>query len=625
MDNISKVMSQISLDTINESSEDYKAYFVSPSYSPLESPVRNTNDYLEIFGECVICVSNILDSIENNYKSQTTIKRELSQQIIQETTKKIKIDSEKNFKFIYFHTNYAEDYELSIFFKLSNVKYSKFSPYKKFSLQKTIISHKSNEFMEYLIHLIKDYVKNLSLNFYSDKFDSVLAKYYLNQYMEMLKDSNNNPESQLEMKFRQIFAINYCYSCLDYLSNCSYLTTLCFMDSIKDEFKLLLGNEYDKLMYIYQKIKLVSSQDYYKIQIVCDILKEAKLLELKVMIVFDRDLGVLLNEIKNMIEYTVDIKCTLLKSGNMFFNKESLCFLIHRKNLIRNHFELFQLFIEYESNCVKTSCSNEQINFKDIKKKHSIEYLSFEKYSFSVNKPSLLEQMAKLENKILIVSHEIITRETNLLDILENKLDFTIVVRDYHEIHKKYKLKSVCLSADILINELVGVLIYDSNETSNITDIQTRLEYLKFQLEFCYILFYPFKNRSVYQNEKDIKENLIQIIDLINKKKTIKVKMIQLNNIDEMLDTLGTIYIKNYRNISYKINIEDCINEIFLLAFGCFNSFSSQYLLNLLTIEQLMNINLDKLIEKCSGSISPRFLEIFVKFLSQPIRDICIK
>jgi hypothetical protein len=219
-------------------------YFSSPSYSPLESPLETkTFDYLQLFGECVYCINDMLEVIDcvNSLVENTASKCHFVEEEDKSTIVFKKIPKKPKTKNSFFIIDHNDD--LDLFLKLKKkVEAPACNLVDSFNEKNNEIVNENmdkyfHQFKVYFFNLIKTYLN--SIKFYKIENKNELtcdtAKVYLNSYL-----NGNSSSIANDTDLCCLIMINLCLMVLDLLYNCSFNTVIWFIDTINENYKNLI-------------------------------------------------------------------------------------------------------------------------------------------------------------------------------------------------------------------------------------------------------------------------------------------------------------------------------------------------------------------------------------------------
>lgn len=253
---------------------------------------------------------------------------------------------------------------------------------------------------------------------------------------------------------------------------------------------------------------------------------------------------------------------------------------------------------------------------KDICQKFKINYIEFESYRLDLESKDLLENESNQSplncGKQLIVSNRV-AGHSDLVDLIEFRMGFSIFERDYDSMITQYQLnKAFICDADILIDEQTGIIFQDIGQFLNFGEQQfisllTRISRFKFNLKFLYIFLIP----SYQEVSKDFEEitsnpNYVKLakFSMGNNQTEIcfKLKQILISNFDNLEIYLKNIYSeseKRRKNAKYDwpmLSFKPTKDEMFLISLGCLNSFSAQYLLSRHKLTDIFEMKLEEFV-----------------------------
>ena len=271
---------------------------------------------------------------------------------------------------------------------------------------------------------------------------------------------------------------------------------------------------------------------------------------------------------------------------------------------------------------------NDHKNLIHFKQNGSIEYISYKKYlikfttivqlreeiahkktevselveeneNCAEQRSSIMETSRDLNEEILIkhretiLSTEVIQSYRFLIELFETQMQLIVYERDYSYICDMYNLKFIEY-ADVLVNESTGVIIHE--QTFELERLMVRLNYLKYQLDFCYLIIFSFDKEK--QKESLSEDKKLNLIVKLNKIESLKVKLFEVHNRDELKKIFMKIF-SNNKNLKIKtsFNVEPNISEIVLLSSCCFNSFSAHLMTSKLSLDELLQLKCDRDIE----------------------------
>jgi hypothetical protein len=227
------------------------------------------------------------------------------------------------------------------------------------------------------------------------------------------------------------------------------------------------------------------------------------------------------------------------------------------------------------------------------------------------------ENLCQIDREI-IVSTDAIDSFPILIELFETQMQLAIYERDYLNICKFNNLKFIQY-ADVLINEFTGVVILD--QSYDLDRLVYRLNYLKFQLDICYLIIFYVEETIELEAIKE-QERLNLLIQL-NKIDLLKIKLFEVYDYNQLKEIFIRMF-SHDKNFSNKIclNVEPTIPEIILLSCCCFNSYSAHCMTINLDLNELLQLKCDIDIEAYhkSGSfcrVPLRMIKNFYKSLNK--------
>ena len=347
------------------------------------------------------------------------------------------------------------------------------------------------------------------------------------------------------------------------------------------------------------------------------------------MIILNRPIDSLARDIQNVVEKLVGLETLVISTNfNESINYQNIQCLIVFGNKINltNYSQHFTTIVEYEA-------QNINENFNSFNS--SVEYFPYKKYvvkytSTSIQIPIEAVQLSKeqqydeldlIKNKEIILSTNIIETVPVLIELFEAKLKLVIYERDYLSLCKTYSLKFIEY-ADILINESTGIILIEPN--FDLSFVLKRLNYLKYQLDFCYLIIIPFEKGKNSDNQNQRLNLMLQI----SKIEFLKIKLINVNNNEQLKEIIVKILVNDAnKQIAKKtcLDVEAAFSEIVLISSCCFNSYSAQYMASKVSLNELLAMNINEIEDfyqyKELKAISFRIIKTFYQILNKSTSD----
>jgi hypothetical protein len=297
-----------------------------------------------------------------------------------------------------------------------------------------------------------------------------------------------------------------------------------------------------------------------------------------------------MNDIFCVVDKLVGLKVMIASNDEQTIDyQNNQCVITTTRNLLNDFIEKFTNIIEFEAQT--------ETDLKRITADLSIDFLSFKKYNVQFTttrqpqipieilsskeiKPVILDE-TDIKNKEIILSTSLIESKPYLIELFESKLKLVVYERDYSTLSKTYNLK--CIEyADILINEYTGVLLVDPYFDLDL--LIKRLNYLKYQLDFCFLIIFSL------QNSKKIDKKLIISMSKIE---FLKIKIINVNGYEELKEILVKILSNPMKKIenSRFLSVETTLSEVVLLSSCCFNAYSAQFMANMFNLNKILSMN----------------------------------
>jgi hypothetical protein len=273
----------------------------SPSYSPLESPLKFSNNkslfqigYLETFVECMICVQDMIETIGCVYDLTENVEKEfeLKIKVLKEEKRRRNVEDKKQENLNRINESYEVSKKLKDESKMEIIKKSECEmdieklnntqQNRKNTIEKAKRSFyiDINDDLELFLKLKKKesivtFQTSLNISFkgkndeaLDKKFDNYFAQnktFFLNLIktyttsLQLVKIENREeltsdlaksylnsyllnkmtvPTNDMDISY--LIMINICFMILDLLYNCSFNTVLWFMDTVRDKYKNLI-------------------------------------------------------------------------------------------------------------------------------------------------------------------------------------------------------------------------------------------------------------------------------------------------------------------------------------------------------------------------------------------------
>ena len=314
------------------------------------------------------------------------------------------------------------------------------------------------------------------------------------------------------------------------------------------------------------------------------------------------------------------------------------CLIANNHILIYEHLKQFTHIIIYDPLHFHNETSQALVvkklkPLRDLCATQHIAYAEFKPYKLQEN---LLEfSRSQLDTnwygRRLIVSC-LITENSDLIELLETKLNFSLIERNYEKIAYKFNILDFTLpDVDILLDCSTGCLMLDTSRLdlySKDDSILHRIESFKNKLKFLYIIFVP-----LGQPPKNLTSNHLFYIKMnkfchrinkINCGLLVKlINLVQFNYFEQVFqqlyDTAMSLNPTQTRNLGLRLNcsIEPTKEEIFLLSAGCFNAFQVSYMLSVHKLLDLIKMSKSALLATFDEQlVSLKCLDLFSQMLA---------
>ncbi|KAF8767334.1 Protein shortage in chiasmata 1 like protein [Argiope bruennichi] len=386
-------------------------------------------------------------------------------------------------------------------------------------------------------------------------------------------------------------------------------------DSIAKTFKSEM-NKCAEINYIHPKLREMAKFLKEKLSLV----KETGHI-FKVMIIIKKYLNelykkfesVLKEEMCNIKTFLIPESVFLHENTLMFKSSEDTVFFVSPSSLAKNipwKDLIFIIEFQHDNNsCWKHICSEKNV---------------FHAFVQVADLPlKTLDEIQKLKNtdkasvysvqdtvRSLIVSGSI-TSQYQLLYLLESRLNLSICIRQYKEILPHLHF------ADVAINEKSALIFVSNVSFSEDNFPETLLEKVSFLLlkyEICWIIVQEYKENLITLKHMKSNENFwkffLLIEDLCQNSTTHKVKMLHAQSIEETLDLIKNILMRNLNNYPISFTSQISKEETFLISFPSLNPYVVQHMISECSLYEILNFTLDELLQKWCF-ISERFFKCF--------------
>jgi hypothetical protein len=255
-------------DAISEHEESFK--FQSPSYSPLESPIRenvpflptgtsqstqmpdisnnsnfSTVNYLDVFNECIHTIDTILIVVECMEDLLERVEVEVSKQPHIEAIKISKYRKPKR-KLNEFTEPIELNDDMKLYFDLNSIqlKNPTFADTNVSRKPSPPIRYQTNNIMDQIMaffrNLILSYVCKEGTDFSTNEVDIDLAKLKLNAYLKELKTNKRENSVGEDPKLVGLIMINSCFMAVDIVSNYGFKSFAVFFKNLIEKHKTLI-------------------------------------------------------------------------------------------------------------------------------------------------------------------------------------------------------------------------------------------------------------------------------------------------------------------------------------------------------------------------------------------------
>ncbi|XP_076337326.1 uncharacterized protein LOC143239755 [Tachypleus tridentatus] len=237
------------------------------------------------------------------------------------------------------------------------------------------------------------------------------------------------------------------------------------------------------------------------------------------------------------------------------------------------------------------------------------------------------------ENVCYTIGSKKITRNPELLHLLERKHGLTIIERNYQQILNFLPVEKVKLYyADLVLDEETGVIVLNTHDLEDylqVNDVINKLIMLSMKFGRCWLIVYAVKGQEILNQV--MRRNIVKIISIGMQfslmKSGYQVQVVYATGNDQLAEFISAIAKSSQQTSKIWSNPdlgdrnwlrgEHSKHENFLLRFPCLNSICAQLMLSSVSLKELLTLSWNHL-KNTFPWINVRILKIFYQFINQP-------